>query len=230
MLVAAPDSGRVRILLVEDDDRLAKLVSRFLEGEGFAVAVEGRGDAVAARVQTWKPDLIVLDIMLPGKNGFDVCREVRTSFKGPIAMLTAKTEDVDEILGLELGADDYIEKPVKPRVLLARIRCLLRRESRRSQQEVCIGTLRITPGRREVELAEESIVLTGLEFDLLLLLARSVGEVVPRDFLHTELRGIEYDGIDRTIDLVVSRIRRKLGDASLIKTVRGSGYLLVADR
>ena len=211
-----------RILLVEDDERLAKLTAEYLRKNEFEVTIEGRGDTAEARILKEDPDLVILDVMLPGKDGFEVCRAVRQQYKGVILMLTARDEDLDQILGLELGADDYIAKPVQPRLLLARIKALLRRAPGS-------GNFRISQATRNAHLGEDIIDLTTAEFDLLWLLARHAGNILSRDDLLQELRGIGFDGLDRSIDARISRLRRKLGDdpenPTRIKTVRGKGYL-----
>ncbi len=231
----------LRILLVEDDARLANLVREYLEKHGFRVMVEHRGDQALARIQAECPDLLVLDLMLPGMDGFDICRAVRPDFPGPILMLTARDEDIDQVVGLELGADDYVTKPVQPRVLLARLRALVRRfglagakvgESQ-TDAPVTFGKLRIESQSRNVILDGSPVELSTGEFDLLVLLARHAGEVLSRDGILKALRGIGYDGLDRSVDIAVSRLRRKLGDDAAhpfrIKTVRGRGYLFVPD-
>ena len=221
-----------RILLVEDDDRLAAITAEYLEKNNFAVAIEGRGDNAEERILKDAPDLVILDVMLPGKDGFEVCKAVRDKFKGIILMLTARDEDYDQILGLELGADDYIAKPVPPRVLLARIKALLRRNhaGEMSATEVLqFGEFKISQQTRSATLHAEPIDLTTAEFDLLWLLATHAGNVLSRDDLLKELRGIGFDGLDRSIDARISRLRRKLNDdpenPKRIKTVRGKGYL-----
>ncbi|MBP8866986.1 MAG: winged helix-turn-helix domain-containing protein [Propionivibrio sp.] len=226
-----------RILLVEDDERLAKLTAEYLRKNEFEVTIEGRGDTAEARILKEDPDLVILDVMLPGKDGFEVCRAVRQQYKGVILMLTARDEDLDQILGLELGADDYIAKPVQPRLLLARIKALLRRApgsgesgpSADETDELEFGNFRISQATRNAHLGEDIIDLTTAEFDLLWLLARHAGNILSRDDLLQELRGIGFDGLDRSIDARISRLRRKLGDdpenPTRIKTVRGKGYL-----
>ena len=226
-----------RILLVEDDERLAKLTAEYLRKNEFEVTIEGRGDTAEARILKEDPDLVILDVMLPGKDGFEVCRAVRQQYKGVILMLTARDEDLDQILGLELGADDYIAKPVQPRLLLARIKALLRRApgsgesgpSADETDELEFGNFRISQATRNAHLGEDIIDLTTAEFDLLWLLARHAGNILSRDDLLLELRGIGFDGLDRSIDARISRLRRKLGDdpenPTRIKTVRGKGYL-----
>ncbi len=226
-----------RILLIEDDVRLAKLTAEYLRKNDFEVAIEGRGDTAEARILKEDPELVILDIMLPGKDGFEICRAVRSQYKGVILMLTARDEDLDQILGLELGADDYITKPVPPRLLLARIKALLRRSPASGEgvvtpgeaDELEFGNFRISQATRNACLGDEIIDLTTAEFDLLWLLARHAGNILSRDDLLQELRGIGFDGLDRSIDARISRLRRKLGDdpenPTRIKTVRGKGYL-----
>ena len=226
-----------RILLVEDDERLAELTAEYLKKNDFVVDIEGRGDTAEARILESRPDLVVLDIMLPGQDGFAVCRAVRPKYEGIILMLTARDEDIDQILGLELGADDYITKPVPPRVLLARIKALLRRagpaddagEGGTALDSLTFGNFSISQQTRSAMLAGEQIDLTTAEFDLLWLLARHAGSILSRDDLLQQLRGIGFDGLDRSIDARISRLRKKLNDdpdnPTRIKTVRGKGYL-----
>ena len=226
-----------RILLVEDDERLAELTAEYLTKNDLVVSIEPRGDVAEARILAEQPDLVILDVMLPGKDGFEVCRAVRTQYRGVILMLTARDEDLDQILGLELGADDYIAKPVQPRLLLARIKALLRRApgsgesgpSADETDELEFGNFRISQATRNAHLGEDIIDLTTAEFDLLWLLARHAGNILSRDDLLQQLRGIGFDGLDRSIDARISRLRRKLGDdpenPTRIKTVRGKGYL-----
>lgn len=233
---------KAHILLVEDDERLAELTAEYLRKNDLTVDIEGNGHVAEARILNEKPDLVVLDIMLPGKDGLEICRNVRPQYSGVILFLTARDEDFDQILGLELGADDYISKPVQPRVLLARIKALLRRmpsatsanasetvyagQERKSLQ---FGQFSISQTTRTALLNQEQIDLTTAEFDLLWLLARHAGTVLSRDDLLQELRGIGFDGIDRSIDARISRLRKKIGDdpenPTRIKTVRGKGYL-----
>ena len=230
---------KTSILLVEDDDRLAKLTAEYLQKNDFAVTIEARGDTAETRILNDNPELVILDIMLPGKDGFEVCRAVRARYKGVILMLTARDEDLDQILGLELGADDYLAKPVQPRLLLARIKALLRRTPGNipteepgesgDAAELSFGNFRISQATRSAHLGDEVIDLTTAEFDLLWLLAKHAGNILSRDDLLQQLRGIGFDGLDRSIDARISRLRRKLGDdpenPTRIKTVRGKGYL-----
>ncbi|MGB1298776.1 MAG: response regulator [Psychrobium sp.] len=230
-----------RVLLVEDDKRLAALVDQFLTQNGFVVTVIDRGDMVAdfLKQQALKqqtPDLIILDIMLPGSDGFTIIKQIRHSFHNPILFLTAKDSDFDHVTGLELGADDYIIKPVEPHVLLARVNNALRRAAPSPQangqdnsQERTFGQLHINNSMRTVNLGGENIVLTSHEFELLWLLANKAGEVQSRDFIHKEMIGREYDGFDRSVDVRVSRLRKKLHDdlsaPTRIITVWGKGYI-----
>ncbi|MCK5786067.1 MAG: response regulator transcription factor [Candidatus Sabulitectum sp.] len=217
-----------KILIVEDDVPLASLLSEYLTGQGYKIEVQHRGSDVKKRVVAGRPDLVILDLMLPDISGLDVCRSLREGWRGPILMLTAMKDDVDVVTGLELGADDYLGKPVAPRVLLARVRALLRRSSSDLNSEMIeVGPVTINVPGRSAYLDGEPLDLTTTEFDLLVLLARRAGRVQKRNILVEELRGINFDSFDRSIDVLVSRLRRKLkkhGD--LIKTVRGLGYLM----
>jgi len=233
-----------RILIVEDDERLAELTREYLESNGLSVSLETHGGSAVERIRNELPDLVVLDLMLPGEDGLSICRRVRPFYSGPIIMLTARTDDLDQVLGLEMGADDYIGKPVKPRVLLARIRAMLRRVAENAQNNLDevngeeptrmqFNDLVVDRSMREAWLSDESIDLTSAEFDLLWLLASNAGRVLSREEIFTALRGIEYDGQDRSIDVRVSRIRPKIGDDPIhprrIKTVRSKGYLFVKE-
>ncbi len=219
-----------RVLIVEDDLRLQELLADLLTGAGYKVATESRGDVAVDRILGDAPDLVLLDIGLPGKDGLEVCRSVRSDYAGRILVLTARGDEIDEILGLELGADDYLAKPVAPRRLLARVKALLRRPAAAITAPVENGPLIVDPGRRLVSLDGRTLEVGTAEFELLLLLARRLGEVVSRDDILRSLRGGGYDGIDRSVDLRVSRLRKVLGDdprkPTWIKTVHGAGYLL----
>lgn len=228
------------VFLVEDDQSLASLVSDYLSMQSFKVTVEARGDLAEQKILQAEPDLIILDIMLPGKNGLDICRELRPQTNVPIIMLTARSDEIDQIVGLEVGADDYIAKPVQPRLLLARINALLRRAKSQGETPtktatdiIQIGALEINKRKQEVHLNEAPVELTTNEYELLNLFAQSAGKTLSRDDLLNNLRGIGYDGMDRTIDMLVSRLRKKLGDDSAkpfkIKTVWKKGYLFVPD-
>jgi len=231
-------SRRCRVLLVEDNVRLAASIRDYLERQSYEVFVEGDGLAVAERYDRLKPDLVILDLMLPGKDGLTICRELRRHDRVPILILTAKGENIDQVLGLEMGADDYVVKPVEPRVLLARIEALLRR-TRSTPVEVRearlnVGRLAIDAARRSAMLDNRDIDLTTGDFDILWLLASRQGNVVTRDEILRVVRGIDYDGLDRSIDARICRLRRKLQDAggaeSMIKTVRLRGYLFTGEK
>ena len=217
-----------KILIVEDDERLARLTQEYLIRNGLEVGVEPDGNRAIRRIIAEQPDMVVLDVMLPGADGLTICREVRPHYHQPILMLTARTEDMDQVLGLEMGADDYVAKPVQPRVLLARIRALLRRTDKVPEDEVAqrieFDDLVIDNGGRSVTLNGELVDFTSAEYDLLWL---------PREDIFERLRGIEYDGQDRSIDVRISRIRPKIGDdpenPKRIKTVRSKGYLFVKE-
>lgn len=232
------NNNAVDILLVEDDQRLADLTAEYFRQNGLTVAVESRGDRAVARFRSEQPRIVLLDLMLPGVDGLTVCRELREIFDGPILIFTARDSDIDQVIGLEAGADDYVAKPVDPMVLLARTRALLRRveDSGKRQAEVseiALGRLIISEAAQEVWLDGQSVELTTQEFELLQLLARHAGKILSREEIFHQLRGIDYDGLDRSIDGRISKLRRKLGDSATkptrIKTVWGKGYLIVPD-
>ena len=225
-----------KILLIDDDIELTALISQFLSANGFTVVVEHFSDKAKQRILDEQPDLIVLDLMLPGLDGLSICKDIRQNFLGAIIMLTALDDDIDEVTGLEVGADDYLCKPIKPRVLLAHIRAQLRRQTsliQNNQQdirEVSGGELLIDARKRIVTYHEKEVSLSSAEFDLLWVLSLSAGTIVSRDQLHLDIFRIEFDGYDRSIDLRISRLRKKLGDdpkdPQIIKTIRNKGYLL----
>lgn len=232
-----PDSPLLKrsVLVVEDDVRLADLIATYLRSNHFDVHVEHRGDGVVDAARRVKPDLIVLDLGLPGRDGLDICKELRQSFKNPILILTARNDDIDQILGLELGADDYVIKPVEPRVLLARINALLRRSNNASSQEPVLrfGRLTIDAASRSAVLDTQPIDLSSGEFDLLIFLATRAGQIQSREALYQHIFKREYDGLDRSLDVRISHLRRKLGDDAdrpeRIKTIWAQGYLFVAN-
>lgn len=231
------DSEKKTIVLVEDDAVLSELIRDYLESQQFTVRVEPRGDRAEVVILRESPHLVILDLMLPGKDGLSVCRDLRAAYEGPVLILTAREDDMDQVAGLEIGADDYVKKPVKPRVLLARIRALLRRSqvdnyglSRAGKR---YGGLEIDFTSRTVVLHNQPVRLTTLEFDLLCLMASEADTVLNRDYLYQSIKGVDWDGLDRSIDSTISRLRKKLKDNPedpfRIKTVWGSGYLFVAD-
>lgn len=231
-------SSPPRILFIEDDSQLAALIMRFLESNGFACRHYNRGDVAPDILLAHEPDLILLDIMLPGKDGLTLCRDLRRRYTGPIVLLTALDSELNEVMGLETGASDYIVKTSPPTVLLARIRAQLRQVNPRAapareQEQVQIGPLLIDRRNRKTTVHGTPVALTTSEFELLWALARRAGEIVTREELSIAIRGIPFDGLDRTVDITLSRLRRKLGDdaenPTRIKTVRARGYLLALD-
>ena len=232
------------IMLVEDDQMLSGLIKDFLCKNGFQVTIVENGLDAISRIPKEQPDLVILDVMLPGASGMEVCKQVRASYSGMILMQTALDDDIDQMMGLELGADDYVIKQVKPRLLLSRIKALLRRVSDTSKPEqldnatsnislaIRHGQLSINIVHRTVSINDEQIELGTAEYELLLMLARTPGIAVDRDEIIKTLKGYEYDGLDRTIDRRISRLRKKLDDdpqrPNIIKTVRGIGYQLCA--
>jgi DNA-binding response OmpR family regulator len=235
-MLSVTDATPLLVLLVEDDLRLAALTREYLEGHGVAVVhvsdgKRGLSEAVAGRF-----DAVLLDLMLPGKDGLEVCRELRARSDVPILVLTARGEEADRVMGLELGADDYLAKPFSPRELLARIRAVTRRakgQAGPARGLVRVGGLTVDPAARRATLEGRELPLTGYEFALLEALARRAGRVLSREQLMELARGSAEDAFDRSIDVHVSRLRQKLGDdpkrPRLIKTVRGSGYVLAGE-
>lgn len=224
------------ILLIEDDLRLSELVSRYLQNNGFRVSAASAAEEVLDRVHREHPDLIILDIGLPGEDGFSLCRRLRPAYQQPILILTARDNDIDHVLGLELGADDYVVKPIEPRVLVARIGALLRRARTKPapfSKVLRFGGLIIDSAAHDVSLNGVAVTLSSSEFDLLAYLATHAGQIQSREALFRNLYRREYDGVDRMLDIRISRLRRKLGgeaeNAERIKTVWGQGYLFVAD-
>lgn len=225
----------VRLLIVEDDPGLSSLLSEYLAPHGFDVHCESRGDQALERIAALQPDLVLLDLMLPGLGGLEICRSARRSYSGGILMLTASKAEADQLVGLELGADDFVLKPVEPRILLARLQALMRRlrpAMKQEEESLSVGALQAQRSSRQANVDRTPLELTGAEFDVLWALMRHTGEVVGREELHRQVRGVAYNGIDRSIDIHVSRLRRKLRAAGLgdaIKAVRGAGYVLTAN-
>lgn len=224
----------VRTLLVDDDPKLAALLTAYLEPHEVVVSHAPDGRTGLARLGEGGVDLVLLDIMMPGLNGLDVLRQLRERSAVPVIMLTARGDEADRVVGLELGADDYLSKPVYPRELLARIRAVLRRTApREPDRRVVIGDLEIDPSGRTAAIGSDALELTALEFDLLLALGERAGRVISREALWDAAgRGDALVG-ERTVDVHVSRLRAKLGDDAKdprrLKTVRGAGYVLVRD-
>ncbi|MDQ7828705.1 MAG: response regulator transcription factor [Armatimonadota bacterium] len=220
-----------RILVVDDEPHIVELVRYNLEREGFEVLTAGDGREALRQVGEGAPDLVILDLMLPEVDGFEVCRQIRGTSAVPILMLTARGRELDRIAGFELGADDYVTKPFSPRELVARVRAILRRAGREllgAQAPLQADGLRLDPATREVSLHGRPVELTAKEFDLLALLMRHPNRVFTRDFLLEHLWGHDYFGSTRTVDMHISRLREKIEDdpaaPTFIQTVRGVGY------
>jgi DNA-binding response OmpR family regulator len=226
--VAGRASTATRVLIIDDDERLNALLSEYLTGFGFSVQAVTHPDAGMRALRADPPQLLVLDIMLPGMDGLAVCRKVRETSHVPIIMLTARGDVADRIVGLELGADDYLSKPFDPRELVARMQAVLRRGAHEDEDVVRAGSLEVNWATRSATVNERSIALTSAEFEILGLLVRNRGRVLSRDRIMEAMRGIDWEAYDRSIDVLVSRVRQKLGDdakrSTFIRTVRGVGY------
>jgi DNA-binding response OmpR family regulator len=222
------------ILVVEDEASIASFVALYLKNAGYTVRRAATGAEALGLVAHGRPDLIVLDLMLPDIDGVDVCRRIRQRSDVPILMLTARDEDVDKIIGLEVGADDYLTKPFNPRELVARVKSILRRtapaERHAESRVIQHGDLSVDAGRREVRVGEEEVQLAPKEFDLLWELLDHRGLVLTRDQLLERVWGYTFAGDTRTVDVHVRQVRRKLGDASPIVTVWGVGYKVASER
>jgi len=221
----------IRVLCIEDDARLFELLASYLGPNGVTLVNASDGPAGLAALEGGAFDAVLLDVMLPRMDGLEVCRRIREKSRVPIIMLTAKGDEADRVVGLELGADDYVAKPFSSRELLARLRAVLRRtQPEVAGQELVVGDLVVDVSGRTARRGAESVELTGLEFDILVALARRPGRVVPREALLEQAGRGDVTVSDRTVDVHVSHLRRKLGDdpraPRLIKTVRGVGYVL----
>jgi len=222
------------VLIVEDDTDLQQWIADYLTGKGFSCTCTENGKDAVKLISDTQPDVVLLDGALPGLDGFEVCKAVRSFYKGAIIMITARDEEIDEVLGLEVGADDYLIKPIRARALLTRIQKLLeKKEAVSSSKTLTFNNLVIDPHSQSVFLSGVDVKITSKEFEVLWVLASHPGEIVTRDTLLKELRGYEFDGLDRSIDLRISRIRKKLEDRTddpyRIKTIWGKGYLFVKD-
>jgi two-component system, OmpR family, response regulator RstA len=229
-------TSTANILLVDDDIELSQLISQYLSTNGYHLTCLADGENIDKTIKDIQPEIIILDLMLPGIDGLSICKNIRRDFNGAIIMLTALGDDIDEVTGLEVGADDYLAKPIQPRVLLAHIRAQLRRQTKiqqnTKQSSICCfdKSITIDASKRTVVNKTNDILLSSAEFDLLWLLAQNVGTITEREYLHQQIFRLPYDGVDRSIDLRISRIRKKLNDdpkdPQIIKTVRNVGYLL----
>jgi DNA-binding response OmpR family regulator len=223
----------IRVLHVEDDERLARLTAEYLESHGLEVHIVARGDLAVASVQRLRPDVVLLDLMLPGVHGMDVCNDLRRHFDVPIIMVTARIEASDRVAGLEGGADDYITKPFQSRELLARIRAVVRRDRGEvgpKPEKIVVGAIVVDLGSRTVTLRGSPIALTTNEFAIVVALAQRAGRVMNREELLQVVHGSADDAFDRSIDIIVSRLRSKIEEdpknPRLLKTIRGAGYML----
>jgi len=235
-LVRDAGASSDRILVIDDDADLCQLVGEYLESEGFEIDAEGSGDHGADRALDENYSLVILDVMLPGINGFEALRRIRAKSDVPVLMLTARGDDVDRIVGLEIGADDYLPKPFNPRELVARIHAILRRSRNREAgapqdavERMEVGDVEMDTGARAVTRDGVPVRLTAMEFDVLEVLLRNAGRVVARENLVEEVLGRKYSPYDRSIDVHVSNLRKKLGhkagDLERIKSIRQVGYL-----
>src|SRR5229473_3339494 len=227
------------VLVVDDDIELCALVQEYLTAEGFSLKAVHDGEQGLKQALTGEYTLVVLDVMLPGINGFEVLRRIRSMSKVPVLLLTARGEDVDRIVGLEIGADDYLPKPFNPRELVARIRAILRRTrsdgkpAPAAPEMLCVGEVELDPATRTVRRDGKPVDLTSVEFNLLEVLLREAGRVVPRERLVNAVLSRKFSPFDRSIDMHVSKVRKKLGDTDAdehIKTIRGVGYIFARPR
>lgn len=228
---------RPRLLVIDDDRKLCRLIADYLDPLGYDVATVHTGPEGVERATAEAWQAVILDLMLPGLDGFEVLKQIRRTSDVPVLMLTARGDEADRIVGLEIGADDYLPKTFSTRELLARLRAVTRRTTRapastkESDAEIVIDNLRINPGARTAALGDQALVLTPVEFELLLSLARAKGRVKTRDHLLEEIREREYEVFDRSIDVHISALRKKLGDdpktPHFIRTVRAAGYMLI---
>ena len=228
------ENDNKHILIVEDDLEICRLLDMFLRSKGYQVSLSNSGTEGLADIIRLQPDLVVLDIMMPGMNGIEVCQKSRESYTGPIIMLTACSEEISEISALDTGADGYLHKPLRPHILLSHIEALLRRESRSKRNDNELhhtGRLTIDTLKRQVKCNDEEVILTGAEYEMLEYLAKQAGTIVSRDECYRALKGIEFDGLDRALDMRLSSLRKKIKDDiapyKIIKTIRCKGYLFV---
>lgn len=223
------------ILVIEDDTEICRLLRLFLETEGFTISFCHHGIEAVEQIRQCQPDIIILDIMLPGQDGIQVCKQAREFYSGPVLMLTACEDDISELTAFKVGADDFVRKPIKPEVLLMRLQAILRRSQSPKldiKESILCDELSINPTRREVMLDNDLVDLHSSEIDLVILLAKNQGQAVSRDECFRTLRGFDYDGLDRSLDMRISSLRKKIKDQKsphrYIKTVRGIGYMLAS--
>ncbi|MEC8327571.1 MAG: response regulator transcription factor [Pseudomonadota bacterium] len=229
--------SKIKIILVEDDEEISRLTALYLEADGFDVSVVHDGSAATETIKKANPDLVILDLMLPGKSGIEICKEVRGCYSNPILVLTASSDDVTEVSLLKLGADDFLSKPLKPHVLVARIEALLRRSGKVYKLHHEIGahpSIELDDNNCQIVFNGEHIQLTNAEFEMLKILKKNIGKVVSREACCQALRGINYDFSNRSIDMRISGLRKKLGDEvapyKVIATIRNKGYKLLDEK
>jgi DNA-binding response OmpR family regulator len=225
-------TSRTKVLVIDDDERLNALLTRYMDRFGFVVRSAIDPKSALRTIKLDPPDIVILDLMLPDMDGFAVCRKLRETSCVPIIMLTARGDVMDRIVGLELGADDYLAKPFEPRELVARVQAVLRRGQRHdSGDRLRIGALEVDWSTRSARLEGRDLCVTTAEFELLCLLVRNPGKVMSRERILDGTRGIDWEAFDRSIDVLISRLRQKLGDdskhPSFIRTVRGAGYIFI---
>lgn len=227
-----PKPPRGEVLVVEDEKSIADIVTMYLEREGFRTTHTMTGEEALERVATSPPSIVILDIALPGIDGIEVCKRLRAKSDVPVLMLTARADEIDRVVGLEMGADDYLTKPFSPRELVARVKAILRRSSgmQRESGPVVAGEVTIWPDRREVEAAGKQIHLTTKEFDLLHYLLANRGIVLSRPQILSAVWGYDFYGGERTVDAHIRTIRKKLGGSLPLSTVRGVGYKIAHER
>jgi DNA-binding response OmpR family regulator len=230
--MTSSSTGKTKVLVIDDDERLNALLTRYMDRFGLSVHSATDPRAGLRMLKSDPPDIVILDVMLPEMDGFAVCRKVRETSRVPIIMLTARGEVMDRILGLEMGADDYLAKPFEPRELVARVQAVLRRGvPAENQERVRVGSLDVDGATRCVRLGGRDLGVTTAEFELLSLLVRNRGRVLSRERILDGTRGIDWEAYDRSIDVLISRLRQKLGDdakrPSFIRTVRGAGYVFI---
>jgi len=235
MLETTSETEMTKVLVVDDEPELREMVRRYLEAEDFAVTEAGDGEAALGMIAAQDPDIVVLDVTMPSRDGFEILQELRRTTNVPVIMLTARSEEIDRVIGLTVGADDYLTKPFSPRELVARIRAVLRRTRAgpdETDRHLRFAGLEIDQAAREIRCDNESVDLSMLEFDLLTALARSPGRVFSRSQLLERVWGWDYYGVDRVVDVHIGNIRKQLGDDAddprFISTVRGIGYKFIA--
>jgi DNA-binding response OmpR family regulator len=233
-MTTRPSAGTAspRVLIIDDDERLNALLTEYLDRFGFSVRTVAHPEPGLRALKADPADIVILDVMLPDMDGFAVCRKIRETSRIPIVMLTARGDVMDRVIGLELGADDYLSKPFEPRELVARIQAVLRRGAKDDREETLkVGALEVSWATRSARLAGQDLALTTAEFELLGLLVRNRGRVLTRERILDDTRGIDWEAYDRSIDVLVSRLRQKLGDdarrPAFIRTVRRTGYSFI---